>query len=91
MRSTVIDTAAIIAVGSELLTPYRTDSNSLFLTARLNDLAIEVQGKAIVGDDRKRLALAIERGRDCCWHSLAAVFLGKRDGIGNGENSRAQS
>ncbi|MCS5670633.1 MAG: competence/damage-inducible protein A, partial [Vicinamibacterales bacterium] len=62
MRSTVIDTAAIIAVGSELLTPYRADSNSLFLTARLNDLAIEVQGKAIVGDDRKRLALAIERG-----------------------------
>ncbi|HJO18613.1 MAG: competence/damage-inducible protein A [Vicinamibacterales bacterium] len=62
MRSTFIDTAAIIAVGSELLTPYRADSNSLFLTARLNDLAIEVQSKAIVGDDRKMLALAIERG-----------------------------
>ena len=62
MRSTFIDTATIIAVGSELLTPYRADSNSLFLTGRLNDLAIEVQGKVIVGDDQKMLAVAIERG-----------------------------
>ena len=64
MNATVIDTAAIIAVGSELLTPYRADTNSVFLTARLNELAIEVRGKLIVGDDRKRLARGLERSLD---------------------------
>jgi len=48
--------AEIIAVGSELLTPERTDTNSLGLTAELNGLGIEVVRKTIVGDDRKRLA-----------------------------------
>jgi len=48
--------AEIIAVGSELLTPYRLDTNSLFLTEKLNALGIEVQFKNIVGDDRTRLA-----------------------------------
>src|SRR5262249_54640945 len=42
--------AEIIAVGSELLTPDRTDTNSLFLTDRLNRLGIEVSRKTIVGD-----------------------------------------
>ena len=64
MNATVIDTAAIIAVGSELLTPYRADTNSVFLTARLSELAIEVRGKLIVGDDRKRLARGLERSLD---------------------------
>ena len=44
-------TAEILAVGSELLTPFRSDTNSLVLTSRLNDLGISVIGKAIVGDD----------------------------------------
>ena len=48
--------AEIIAVGSELLTPYRLDTNSLFLTEKLNALGIEVRLKTIVGDDRDRLA-----------------------------------
>ena len=48
-------TAEIIAVGSELLTPDRTDTNSLWLTARLNDIGIEVMLKTIVGDDEARL------------------------------------
>jgi len=48
--------AEIIAVGSELLTPDHTDSNSLFLTRRLNENGIEVRLKTIVGDDRERLA-----------------------------------
>jgi nicotinamide-nucleotide amidase len=48
--------AEIIAVGSELLTPQRQDTNSLWLTARLNDLGVEVVVKTIVGDDRVRLA-----------------------------------
>lgn len=47
--------AEIIAVGSELLTPDRLDTNSLFLTARLNRLGIEVVRKSVVGDDRTRL------------------------------------
>lgn len=42
--------AEIIAVGSELLTPYRLDTNSLFLTDQLNRLGIEVVHKAVVGD-----------------------------------------
>jgi nicotinamide-nucleotide amidase len=47
--------AEIIAVGSEMLTPQRVDTNSLWLTAELNDLGIEVIAKTIVGDDRARL------------------------------------
>ena len=47
--------AEIIAVGSELLTPDRMDTNSLFLTEELNKLGIEVVRKTIVGDDRDLL------------------------------------
>jgi nicotinamide-nucleotide amidase len=42
--------AEIIAVGSELLTPYRLDTNSLFLTAELNQVGVDVVHKAVVGD-----------------------------------------
>lgn len=48
--------AEIIAIGSELLTPYRVDTNSLFLTERLNRLGIEVTRKHVVGDDRTLLS-----------------------------------
>ena len=51
--------AEIIAVGSELLTPDRLDTNSLFLTAKLNSLGIEVRFKTVVGDDRERLAAVL--------------------------------
>jgi len=51
--------AEIIAVGSEMLTPQRTDTNSLWLTAELNSLGIEVVAKIIVGDDRPRLTETI--------------------------------
>jgi nicotinamide-nucleotide amidase len=50
--------AEIIAVGSELLTPDRLDTNSLFLTEELNKLGIEVLRKTIVGDNRELLAEA---------------------------------
>jgi nicotinamide-nucleotide amidase len=43
--------AEIIAVGSELLTPHRQDTNSLYLTEKLNALGVEVRFKCIVGDD----------------------------------------
>ncbi|MGH9668099.1 MAG: competence/damage-inducible protein A [Bryobacteraceae bacterium] len=48
--------AEIIAVGSELLTPQKIDTNSLFLTDQLNALGVEVVRKTVVGDDRARLA-----------------------------------
>ena len=52
-------TAEIIAIGSELLAPDRTDTNSLWLTEQLNQLGIEVKLKTIVGDDDARLEEAI--------------------------------
>ena len=48
--------AEIIAVGSELLTPDRLDTNSLFLTEALNKLGIEVLRKTIVGDNSEELS-----------------------------------
>ena len=51
--------AEIIAVGSELLTPKRVDTNSLYLTDQLNALGVEVVTKSVLGDDRERLAAAI--------------------------------
>jgi nicotinamide-nucleotide amidase len=51
--------AEIIAVGSELLTPRRLDTNSLYLTERLNALGVEVVAKAVIGDDRARLRDAV--------------------------------
>ena len=60
-----IETAEIVAVGSELLTPHRIDTNSLHLTEVLNAAGIDVHGKGIVGDDRgelrERLRQALER------------------------------
>jgi nicotinamide-nucleotide amidase len=53
--------AEIIAIGSELLTPQRVDTNSLFLTEELNSLGIEVTTKCVVGDDRDRLADTVHR------------------------------
>jgi nicotinamide-nucleotide amidase len=51
--------AEIIAVGSEMLTPERLDTNSLYLTAELNNLGVEVVTKSVIGDDRDRLAGAV--------------------------------
>ncbi|RPJ64634.1 MAG: competence/damage-inducible protein A, partial [Acidobacteria bacterium] len=51
--------AEILAVGSELLTPFRSDTNSLFITSRLNDIGIPVAGKAVVADRREDLAAAV--------------------------------
>jgi nicotinamide-nucleotide amidase len=57
--------AEIIAIGSELLTPFRQDTNSLYLTEKLNQLGVEVIFKTVVGDDRERLtgaaSLAVSR------------------------------
>lgn len=64
--------AAILAVGSELLTPSRIDTNSLFITEQLNLLGIEVAYKSVIGDDREELAAAVRVALDrvglvvCC-------------------------
>jgi len=52
--------AEIIAIGSELLTPFRKDTNSLYLTERLNELGVEVVLKTIVGDSRERLVSVVQ-------------------------------
>ncbi len=86
--------AEIIAVGSELLTPDRVDTNSLFLTAELNKLGIEVTRKGVVGDKREDIrdafALALARAdvviatgglgptEDDLTREVAAELLGRK-------------
>src|SRR5919109_1606709 len=66
-------TAEIIAVGSELLTPFRTDTNSLWLTDKLNSVGVEVKLKTIVGDDDARLEETI---RDALKRSTIVITTG---------------
>ncbi|MGQ0541006.1 MAG: competence/damage-inducible protein A [Blastocatellia bacterium] len=65
--------AEIIAVGSELLTPEKTDTNSLWLTEKLNEIGVEVMLKTIVGDDSLRLEEAI---RDAVKRSEIVITTG---------------
>jgi nicotinamide-nucleotide amidase len=51
--------AEIVAVGSEMLTADRVDTNSLHLTSELNKLGVEVVSKYVVGDHLDRLAAVI--------------------------------
>src|SRR6516225_5134631 len=53
--------AEIIAIGSELLTPKFSDTNSIYLTQQLNEIGIPVVMKLIVGDDENYLEQA-DRG-----------------------------
>lgn len=53
--------AEIVAVGSEMLAPDRSDTNSLHVTARLNEIGIEVRAKAVVGDDLDDLAAILRQ------------------------------
>ncbi len=61
MKSTKDPKIEILAVGSELLSPYFQDTNSLFLTQRLNDLGLEVHFKTVVGDREDDLRQAFEK------------------------------
>ncbi len=65
--------AEIVAVGSEMLTPFRQDTNSLYLTAQLNELGIRVAFKTIVGDHRLQLASA---ARTAIERSDLVIFTG---------------
>lgn len=51
--------AEIVAIGSELLTAFKQDTNSLFLTGKLNELGVNVDFKTVVGDRRSDLVNAI--------------------------------
>src|SRR6266478_3999204 len=68
--------AEIIAVGSELLTPDRMDTNSLFLTEELNKLGIEVLRKSIVGDNRDYLSAAFKEALERVELIIASGGLG---------------
>jgi len=65
--------AEIIAVGSEMLTPYRMDTNSLYLTGELNQLGIDVIFKSVVGDNFRRLVSAAQHG---LFRSDIVIFSG---------------
>jgi nicotinamide-nucleotide amidase len=65
--------AEIIAIGSELLTPEKTDTNGLWLTAQLNEIGIEVKLKTVVGDDGERLEEAV---RDALRRSDIVITTG---------------
>ncbi len=74
----------IIAVGNELLTPHYQDTDSLYITQRLNDLGMEINFKSIVGDSRDDLA-------DCIRSSLVRsdiIFL--IGGLGPTEDDRTR-
>ncbi len=66
--------ACILAVGSELLTPFRVDTNSLHLTERLNTIGYDVRFKAIVADDIDELAGVIASA--LAWSDLIVVTGG---------------
>jgi nicotinamide-nucleotide amidase len=68
-----MQSAEIIAIGSELLTPDKTDTNSLWLTGKLNEIGIEVKLKTIVGDDESRLEETI---RDALKRSDIVITTG---------------
>lgn len=65
--------AEIIAIGSELLTPFRQDTNSLYLTEKLNQLGVEVVLKTIVGDSRDRL---VSVAQHALFRSDIVIFMG---------------
>ena len=66
-------TAEIIAIGSELLLPDRSDTNSLWLTDQLNRIGIDVRLKTIVGDDDSRLEEVV---KDAVKHSRVVITTG---------------
>ena len=65
--------AEIVAIGSELLTPSRQDTNSLFLTRRLNELGVDVIFKTIVGD---RAAHLLQASRIALSRAGIVIFSG---------------
>jgi len=73
MPQTTPKQAEIIAIGSELLTPERVDTNSLIVTRHLNLLGVELAAKHVIGDDRAHLTEAI---RTALEHSDILILIG---------------
>ncbi|MGD0425645.1 MAG: competence/damage-inducible protein A [Candidatus Acidiferrales bacterium] len=71
--------AEIIAVGSELLTPYRLDTNSLWLTDELNKIGIRVIHKAVVGDSPGEMRSSFRHALDRADLIIASGGLGPTD------------
>jgi nicotinamide-nucleotide amidase len=71
--------AEIIAVGSELLTPYRLDTNSLFLTSALNELGIRVVHKVVVGDSPDDMRSSFQHAMDRAEVIVSSGGLGPTD------------
>jgi competence/damage-inducible protein CinA-like protein len=69
----LILTAEIIAIGSELLTPFFQDTNSLYLTEKLNELGVAVAFKTVVGDNREHLTSA---ARVALGRAEIVIFMG---------------
>ena len=66
--------ACILAIGSEMLTPFRVDTNSLFITERLNTIGYDVRMKAVVADDIGELARVIDGA--LTWADLIVITGG---------------
>ena len=66
--------ACILAIGSEMLTPFRVDTNSLFITDRLNAIGYDIRLKAVVADDIGELARMIESA--LAWADLIVITGG---------------
>jgi len=71
--------AEIIAIGSELLTPYRLDTNSLYLTDGLNQVGIRVVHKAVVGDSLDDIRASFRQALDRADLIVACGGLGPTD------------
>ena len=56
-----------------MLTPYRVDTNSLYLTGQLNELGVDVTFKSVVGDDLRRLVGAAQHA---LFRSDIVIFSG---------------
>ena len=61
MMGTRADTVAIVAIGSEMLGPLRQDTNSLWLTARLEEIGRTVVRKSIVADEPEAIRDELDR------------------------------
>ena len=69
-------TAALIAVGDELVTGDRTDKNLAWLGKELTELGWEVKESRLMGDDEGRLAGALEQLMGECQLVITTGGLG---------------
>ncbi len=76
MRRRPADAAAIVAIGSEMLSPLRSDTNSLWLTAKLEEVGISVVRKSIIGDDVDQIGAELDAA------AAAAAMIFTTGGLG---------